>query len=102
LWFRQTNVDIKNLVTTRRLLIVHILILNIYPLFTDNNNNASTNSNCGTTNMNKRHCDDSSLTPSGSRIPLSRSCSSPAVSHGELRHEMNFLGEIPRTQKINI
>ncbi|XP_070495081.1 dual specificity protein phosphatase 7 [Chironomus tepperi] len=47
----------------------------------NNNNNASTNSNCGTTNMNKRHCDDSSLTPSGSRIPLSRSCSSPAVSH---------------------
>ena len=33
--------------------------------------------------MNKRHCDDSSLTPGGSRIPLTRSCSSPAVSHGK-------------------
>jgi dual specificity MAP kinase phosphatase len=51
------------------------------------NNNASTTSNCGSSttttanSMNKRHCDDSSLTPGGSRIPLTRSCSSPAVSH---------------------
>ncbi|KAG5675835.1 hypothetical protein PVAND_005705 [Polypedilum vanderplanki] len=51
------------------------------PIKLPNNNNAS-NSNCGTsTSMNKRHCDDSSLTPNSSRIPLSRSCSSPAVSH---------------------
>lgn len=59
-------------------------------------NNASSNSsttnsqNCGTSSTNsnsmsnKRHSDDLSLTPGGStRIPLARSCSSPAVSYGK-------------------
>ncbi|CRK86270.1 CLUMA_CG000235, isoform A [Clunio marinus] len=53
----------------------------------NNNNNASSTSNCGSSttttssSMNKRHCDDSTLAPGSSRIPLTRSCSSPAVSH---------------------
>lgn len=55
-------------------------------LITDNNNAATSNCGSSTTtsaSMNKRHCDDSSLAPGSSRIPLTRSCSSPAVSHGE-------------------
>lgn len=57
-------------------------------LITDNNASTTSTSNCGaTTNMNKRHLDDSSLTPNPARIALSRSCSSPAVSHGR-SHEL--------------
>lgn len=54
-------------------------------VITDNNASTTSNSNCGaTTNMNKRHHDDSSIMPGNSaRIALSRSCSSPAVSHGK-------------------
>lgn len=57
--------------------------LRFMPIKLPNNSNNAPNSNCGTTtSMSKRHCDDSSLTPNNtSRIPLSRSCSSPAVSH---------------------
>lgn len=54
-------------------------------------NASSTSGNCGssssatvTSSMNKRHCDDTTtVTPGSLRIPLTRSCSSPAVSHGE-------------------
>lgn len=64
---------------------INVLLSFIF-LFPDNNVSTS---NCGTiTNMNKRHLDDSSLSAGGSssRIALSRSCSSPAVSHGKSSH----------------
>ncbi|CAO1336147.1 unnamed protein product [Diamesa hyperborea] len=61
--------------------------LRFMPIKLKFNNNATTSNNCGSSNntsnssMNKRHCDDTSLSPSTSRITLSRSCSSQTISH---------------------